>query len=171
MKSGSVVKLMRAKLSPRTWLYLGVVLDALGILVIVVSYLVPFHFFLPPWNYRDATLEVDAHKAVPMECDFLTGSIIRGMVLNLGEENRGIDFYIEDSGGETLLRRDGILERYMFEFRPQDTGLYRLVLDNTIETPRSVYVIVWQYYYNILFLCLGFGIFISGVVLIATAPS
>ena len=162
---------MRAKLSPRTWLFLGVVLDVLGIVVIVISYLLPFHFFLPPWSHKDASLEVDAHRAVYIECDFIMGSIIRGMVLNLGETDRSIDFYIEDSEGGTVLRREGILERYIFEFSPQDTGLYRLVLDNTIDTPGSIYVIIWRYYYKIFFLCLGFGIFISGLVLIVTAPS
>ena len=152
-------------------MHLALVLDIVGILVIAVSLFFPFHFFLPPWAHRDVSLEVEAYKTVYIECDFFMGSVVRGMVLTPGEGKRDIDFYMEDSSGQSVLAREGIEERYFFEFHPQNTGLYRLVLDNKMETPRSVYVIIWQYYYNILFSCLGLGVFICGVALIVTAPS
>ena len=150
---------------------LGTFLDVIGIMIIIMSFLFPFHFFMPAWSHTETTLHVEPYGNSSLDLDLFMGGIIRGTVQVIGAENNtALDFTIEDSAAETVTSRR-IQNGYNFEFSPKTTGLHKLHFDNTINArePKSVNVTIRQYYYNILLLCIGFAVFISGIVLIITA--
>ncbi len=158
--------------SPRTRFIIGCFLDILGIVAIVMTLIFPFHFFLPSWSYTETTISIEPYKAAEIDYDFFMGGVVRGVVTNTIHANSSavLSLHVEDSGGETVLAPRSISERYTFELQPQQTGLHKLILDNVQDAEGSATVRIWQYYYNILFLSLGFAVFISGIVLIITAP-
>lgn len=76
-----------------------------------------------------------------------------------------IRFSIEDSGGNIIIADERASDRYFFEFQSDKTDSYILVLDNSDSSAgKSVYWIVWIYYYHILFPLLGVAISIAGVI-------
>ena len=150
---------------------LGTFLDVIGIMIIIMSFLFPFHFFMPAWSHSEISLQVEPYGNSSLDLDLFMGGIIRGTVQVIGVENNTVlDFTIEDSAAETITSKR-IQNGYSFEFSPRNTGLHKLRFDNTINArePKSVNVTIRQYYYNILFLCIGSAVFISGIVLIITA--
>ena len=151
--------------------HLGTFFDIIGIVIIVMSFLFPFHFFMPAWSQIETSLQVEPYGNSSLDLDLFIGGIVRGTVRISGENKTAVDFVIEDSTGETITSRR-IEEKYNFEFSPKNTGLHKLHFDNIVDArePKTVNVTIRQYYYNILFLCVGFAIFISGIILIITAP-
>lgn len=150
--------------------HLGTFFDIIGIVIIVISFLFPFHFFMPAWSHTETSLQVEPYVNSTLDLDLYIGGIIRGTVQVSGENKTAVDFIIEDPSGETITSRR-IDEKYNFEFSPKNTGLHKLRFDNIVDArePKTVNVTIRQYYYNILFLCVGFAIFISGIILIITA--
>ena len=148
----------------------GIFFDVVGITVIVMSFLFPFHFFMPAWGQNETTLQVEPYRNTELDLDLYIGGIIRGTIQISAANSTALNFVIEDSTGETITSKR-IQKRYNFEFSPKNTGLHRLQFDNTVNAnePKTINISVRQYYYNVLFLCIGFGIFLSGIVLIITA--
>jgi len=149
---------------------LGIFFDVVGITVIIMSFLFPFHFFMPAWNQNETTLQVEPYGNTGLDLDLYIGGIIRGSIQISGANSTALSFIIEDSTGETITSKK-VEKQYNFEFSPKNTGLHKLLFDNTVnaDEPKTISITVRQYYYNVLFLCIGFGIFLSGIILIITA--
>jgi hypothetical protein len=151
---------------------IGCLLDILGIIVLVTALIFPFHFFLPAWSRTETTVTIEPYRNAQIDHDFFMGGVVRGTITHTMETNSTVtlSFYIEDSTGEKVVDPRRIPGTYNFELQPQQTGLHRLVLDNTLQMQGTARLTIQQYYYNILFLSLGFVIFIAGILLIVTAP-
>ena len=149
---------------------LGIFFDVVGITIITMSFLYPFHFFMPAWGQNKTTLQVEPYGNTGLDLDLYFGGIIRGTIHISGANSTALNFIIEDSSGETLTS-ERIKQQYNFDFSPRNTGLHRLQFDNTVnaDEPKTISIEVRQYYYNVLFLCVGFAIFISGIILVITA--
>jgi hypothetical protein len=131
----------------------------------MVGLIFPFHFFLPAWTYYANTTTIDPYGRLKINQNYFMGGIIRGQVI-VNKSNNTLDFYIEDSSGKTIVGPRDIIDEIDFEFQPQETSFYTIILDNMAGESRSIFIITWQYYYNILFAFSGFITFIIGIILI-----
>lgn len=145
-------------------LWKGFSVVILGTSLLIFSLLIPFHSFLPPWVHRDDSYNIKPRGYRSLSIGLRWGSIIRGMLVISGGEGY-IRFSIEDSGGNIIIADERASDRYFFEFQSDKTDSYILVLDNSDSSAgKSVYWIVWIYYYHILFPLLGVAISIAGVI-------
>jgi len=145
---------------------LGCIFVVLGITLLIAGLIFPFHFFLPAWTHYANTLTIDSYGRLKIDQNYFMGGIIRGQIIVSNVSNSTLIFYIEDSSGQTVVGPREISDEIQFEFQPQETSFYTIVLDNMGGESRSIFIITWQYYYNTLFPILGFIIFFAGIVLI-----
>jgi len=128
---------------------------------LISSFLIPFHSYLPACMYVDDSYVVKPKEYRSLGVGLMLGSIVRGMLVVSGGDDY-IRFSVEDSSGNNIVAGEAAQDRYFFEFQPSKTDSYTLILDNSGNlTEKSVYWIVWVYYYNVLFL-------LSSVVLVVT---
>jgi hypothetical protein len=143
---------------------LGCIIIVLGITLIVVGLFFPFHFFLPAWTYYTNTMTIDSYGRLKIDQNYFVGGVITWQVIVSNVSNSTLVFYIEDSSGKTIEGPREFNDEIKFEFHPQETSFYSMVLDNIMGESKTVFIINWQYYYNILFQILGFIIFIVGII-------
>lgn len=144
-------------------LWKGLLVVIIGVAVSASSFLVPFHSFLPAWIHLDDSYIIKTREYRSLSIDLMFGCIVRGM-LDVSGGDGYISFSVEDSGGRIIIPERRVGKRHFFEFQPAKTDSYVLVLDNSgYSAEKSVYWIVWVYYYNILFLFLGIILFIAGI--------
>ena len=161
--------LRKKGISLKVWIILGYALDIIGIAAIIIALMIPFHLFLPAWRYKDGTFTIP-YRATYTDNGFfmegtIRGMIVRGMIIIQGPDN-SLNFTIINSDGETVLGPNIIAGRYTFEFQPQDSsGSYKIILENQTNETLYIYLIVWLYYYNILFVSLGIVILICGIIM------
>jgi hypothetical protein len=164
----------KVRISPRSWTLLGYTLDVIGIIMIIMALIFPFYLFLPAWSHKDGTFNINPQSKTYTDYHFYIGGIIRGMVLMQDSGNSSITITIIYPKGETIISPTGdimlgpsiITGRYIFEFQTKETGLYKVILNNQMNASISIYIIIWQYYYNVLFACLGTGFFICGLIMV-----
>lgn len=145
-------------------LWKGFIVVILGVGLLISPFLVPFHSFLPAWIYRDDSYHIKPKGYRSLAIGLTLGGIIRGMLV-IGGGDGYIGFSVEDSSGNIVIAEERVSGRYFFEFQPGKTDSYILVLDNSDSSAaKSVYWIVWIYYYNILFLLSGIAVSIVGIV-------
>jgi hypothetical protein len=160
----------KTRISPRGWILLGYALDIIGIISIIIALIVPFQLFLPACSYKDGTFNIP-YRATFTDNGFfmvgiIRGMIVRGMILVQGPDNSSINFSINNSEGEAVFGPSIIKGRYFFEFQSQNSsGSYEIILENLTNEPLYVYLIIWLYYYNILFACIGVGVLICGIIM------
>jgi hypothetical protein len=147
----------------------GCIFVVLGFVWIMISLIFPFHFFLNAWTHFENTITIDPYGRLKIDQNYFMGGIIRGQVIVSNESNGTIVFYIEDSSGKTIVGPREINNSIKFEFQPQETSFYTIVLDNMGGDSRSIFIITWQYYYNILLTILSLVLFIIGIILIITS--
>jgi hypothetical protein len=164
-KISSRLKIM-SNISPKTRVRGGSVLTVLGIIIIAASLMFPFHFFLEAWSHTDDTFVLETFETTSIYYDFFIGGIVRGMILPIGGGNVSLDIEMKNSNGEVVHASENIEDRYFLEFQPSETGLYHLVIYNPTDNTVSVYVIIWQYYYNILLTLIGITVFAIGIIMI-----
>jgi hypothetical protein len=145
---------------------LGCVLVVVGIAVIVVGFIFPFHFYLTAWTHYENTITIDPYGRLKIDQNYFMGGIIRGQIIVSTVSNSTLVFYIEDSNGKTVVGPREINDEIKFEFHPQETSFYTIVFDNMGGESRSIFFITWQYYYNVLFTIIGIIIFFVGIILI-----
>jgi len=145
----------------------GCILVILGIVVIFIGLIFPFHFFLPAWTHYANTITINPYERLKIGQNFFMGGIIRGQTITSTESNSTVVLFIEDSNGKMVVGAREINNEIKFEFQPHQTSFYTIVLDNMGGKSKTIFIIIWQYYYNILFLILGLIIFLAGIILIA----
>lgn len=145
---------------------LGCILVVLGIAVFVVGLIFPLHFFLTAWTHYANTITINPYGRLKIDQNYFMGGIIKGQATVSNLSNSTLIFYIEDSSGKTVVGPREINDEIQFEFHPQETSLYTIVLDNMGGESRSIFIIIWQYYYNVLLSILGIITFFVGIVLI-----
>jgi len=155
-----------AKHASKKRFVLGCVLVILGIAVFVVGFIFPFHFFLTAWTHYANTITINPYGRLKIDQNYFMGGIIRGQIIVSNISNSTLIFYIEDASGKIIVGPREINDEIKFEFHPQETSFYTIILDNMGGESRSIFIITWQYYYNVLFLILGFITFFAGIILI-----
>ena len=98
-----------------------------------------------------------------LSINLMLGGVVRGMLVISGGDG-SIGFSVEDSTGKNVIPENRASHRYFFEFRPDKKDSYVLLLDNGDDSAeKSVYWIVWAYYYNLVFLLLGAALSVAGI--------
>lgn len=144
----------------------GPVLLGLGILLLIGSYLIPFQLFLPAWTHWDGTFDLGPGKRNGPYIGLYWGSMVRGMLLITGANN-DIELSIENINGRVIIPARIVADTYYFEFTSPDNSMYHFTFSNnmSINSSKSVYWIVWAYWYNLVFLAFGFLFLSVGIVM------
>jgi len=136
-----------------------------GISLLVSSFLIPLHSFLPAWAHYYDSYIISPGGRSSLRIGLMSGSTARVMVASNGSEDH-ITFSIEDYDGKTIISERIASTENSFEFKPARTDFHVLVFENDGPVAQSVYWTVWVYYYDTLFQLLGVPLPILGVVMI-----
>ena len=138
----------------------------LGVSLLVSSFVIPLHSFLPAWAHYYDSYVISPGGRSSLRIGLMSGSTARVMVASNGSEDH-ITFSIEDYDGKAIISERMATTENSFEFKPARTDFHVLVFENDGPVIQSVYWTVWVYYYDTLFQLLGVPLPILGIVMIA----
>jgi hypothetical protein len=145
----------------------GFVVVILGLALLTSSFLVPYHSFLPAWDYQDDTYIINSGGRSSFSTSLGPGGFVQVMLFIVGDEY--VHFQVEDRGGEAVVDETLIPGRYFFQFQPGVSNTFDFFLENSGSLTQSVYWIVWVYYYTTAFQLLGTILSAIGSYLVASA--
>lgn len=156
----------------------GTIILTAGVAVLISSFAIPWHMFLPPlqvvqrWEWE---VPPGVVRTAPIE--LIWGTQIHGLVYVQGG-NGDIDFSITDSEGSILHNPGRISSGYAFRWQAPKTDLYHFEYDNSFSwfTTKTVGYRISLYYYSHLFLVAGVitipvGIYFIVKGLVRTVPT
>ena len=143
----------------------GTIISAAGIAVLISSFAIPWHIFLPPFQVVQRwEWEIDPGVVGTVPIELFWGTRIHGLVYVQGG-NGDIDFRIIDSAGSILLNPGRISSGYEFKWQAPKTDFFHFKYDNSFSwfTTKTVGYRISLYYYSYLFLAVGIIIIPVGI--------
>jgi len=138
-------------------LYKRIAILSVGIVIMFLSFLIPWDMFLPPWNaYHYADWKISPGVVGTARLDLLWGTSVRGKIECFGA-NDDIDFRITDSEDHVVFNPGRIFNGYEFRWQAWSNDIYYFKFDNTISvwTTKTVGYAWYIYLYFHLFLLIG----------------
>jgi len=141
-------------------------LTVLGVALVLVGGLFPFHLFLPSWNQCGGYMTLDSGESDEFSVWFFkwgeTMGSVEVYIYSVGDSDK-IQFSFEDSRGLPLISSRQVFHGYKFECSLQDSGYYYLYFSNPGSFREKL--VIWNircYYYNLLFKVVGGIILVLG---------
>ncbi len=146
--------------------YKSLVLLSIGIILTLSSFIIPFHWFLPAWTHWDGEFLVRAGQTGGPTIGFNWGTFVRGMLIINGDED-DILFSVLEQTGEEIIPERVLHNKYIFEFESWKSTSYDFVFDNTSpNADRTVYWIIWGYWYNLILFIVGGALSVAGLIFV-----
>jgi hypothetical protein len=126
----------------------GLLLVALGALIIMLSLLVPFSSFLPAWAYWDGSLIIGPDGSSEIRVDPSLGSVTRFMLVISGDGL--VNLIVSDQSGNIVMDKRLESGRYTYDLPAGIMISYKIFLKDVSSSLHSIYWIVWAYDYSII---------------------
>ena len=140
----------------------------IGIAILLLSFLIPWDMFLPPWNVaQGSSWHISPGVIGTVQIGLFWGSVVHGKIWCYGANN-DIDFRIKNSGNRVVFNPGRIYNGYEFRWQAWSNDIYQFEFDNTISwvTTKDVGYLIYSYYYFHAFLLVGTILIVVGFFLI-----
>jgi len=141
------------------------VVVAVGLSILLSSFVVPFHQFLPAYTHWEDTYVIRPGGRASLGIGLMSGSIVQ--VVLFADGGGSIDFHVEDIEGKVVVDERRVSGRVLLEFQPVKTDSHVFVFENRDSSPQKMDWSIGVYYYNTTFQLAGLIMCGIGVVMIA----
>lgn len=142
----------------------GTLILIAGIVILFLSFLVPWDMFLPPFRVEQRwEWQISPNVVGIFPLDLIWGTRVNGKIYCSGANN-DINFRITDSTGHVLFNLGRIYDGHEFRWQAPSNDIYHFKFDNTISwvTTKTVGYSIGLYYYFHVFLLVGIIAIIVG---------
>jgi uncharacterized membrane protein len=144
----------------------GLLIVALGTLILMLSFFVSFSSFLPAWAYWDGSFMIGPDETNKIRVSPSLGSVTRFMLVISGDGL--VNLVVSDHSGNVIIDERLEAGRYFYELPTSFLNVYSIFFKESSFSSHSFYWIVWAYYYNIILQLVSIIPLVFGTYLIAS---
>ena len=115
----------------------SLIIVVVGAILLVCSFIIPFHDYLPAWTSHEGSFTVSAGESKGPSINLFWMTQVKGTFTISGTEDNSVFFFVADSQGGMILPRTLVYNEHIFGFQVPLMGGCRFIVENPPITAKS----------------------------------